>query len=889
VVTGFTFHLIPHTHWDREWYLPESILLPRLVATLDDLIEQLRSDPDAKFLLDGQTILVEDYLRVRREREPELSAMVSAGRLQVGPWYILGDELIPSGESLVRNLLAGQLDARRLGGRTEVLYSPDAFGHPGVWPSLAAEFALRYGVLWRGLGGEAGQERDLYRWRGPDGREVLVYHLPPDGYEVGASLPADPERLPGIWSEVRGKLVARGATSHIAVFIGADHHSAHPELGKLRSLLEGIEPGSGFRISRLEEFFSAAAAEAGTLPVLCGELRWSYGYTWALQGVHATRAPLKRRHALAELSLGRIAEPLAALAQALRGGDRRPVLQHAWRTLLQSQFHDSIAGTTSDAVTQRVELRLEDARHLASEIARSSLDQLVGNTPDRARAEPGLAAPRLVLWNPVPRRRRGVITADLSWFRRDVLVGPPSNRKPREGVGARRVELHGGATEVPVQLLGVRRGQERLDAPHHYPDQDEVDWTRVALRTPELPGMGLEVLQPAEHLSQAPPGTAWQNGRALGNEFLEVNIGPTGALNLLDRRNGERFRNLFAFESGGDDGDTYTYCPPEGDRIQRVHGVVPVRALAEGPLVAATEARWSMRAGRGARGEPSGLLRVRLIVALYAGSPSVRCTLEIDNQASNHRLRLRNPTGLRAKHAVAGSQFGAVKRAIAEPAGRDYPRETPVTTAPAHRYVATATGMRGLAFFAPGFFEYELDRQGDLLVTLLRSVGQLSTGNLATRPGHAGWPVSTPGAQCHGVERMQFGLAPVTEGEIEGGTALPELWEDLFLPIRGVWMRQASPLSPAVFDIRLEGFGLVFSALKPADHGEGIVLRCYNATPRPTAGLWHFAEPVGSARRARADERELHEIRLGDGGRIVPFHAAAHEIVTIMVTFAQPR
>ena len=886
-MTGLTFHLVPHTHWDREWYLTESTFLARLVSTIDDLLLRLHSDTDTKFLLDGQTILLEDYLRVRPEREPEVAELVRAGRLQVGPWYVLADEQIPSGESLIRNLLAGQTDAARLGGRADVLYSPDAFGHPATWPTLAAEFGIRFGVIWRGLGGEAGQERDLYRWRGPDGREILLYHLPPDGYEAGAGLPADAERLPPAWNRVRATLVPRAATRHIAVFVGADHHAVHPALGRLRSLLEQIEPGSEFRISRLEDFFVAASAEAMALPVICGELRWSYGYTWTLQGVHATRAPLKRRHAIAELSLGRMAEPLAALAQATRGGDRRPLLQHAWRTLLQSQFHDSIAGTTSDPVAQRVELRLDDARSLASEIARTSLDELAGNIPDRARAKPERAAPRLVLWNPVPRRRSTIVVADVSWFRRDVLVGPTGDRHPRVGSGYHPFHLLNPAGEVPVQRLGRRGGQERLDAPHYYPDQDEVDWTRIAFRVPEIGGLGLGVLEVAEHISVPPRGTAWQKGSALGNEFIEVRIAANGSLQLLDRRNQERFRDLFLLESGGDVGDSYTYCPPSRDNLSRAQGSVRVSALAAGPLVASLEARWRIQAGRGLGGERSGVVGVRLIVTLYAGCPTVRCTLEIDNRASNHRLRLRSRTSLPGGNAVAGAHFGNIERPVAAP-GSGYPRETPVRTAPAHRYVVRAAGARGLAVFAPGFFEYELDRNGDLVVTVLRSIGELSRGDLPTRPGHAGWPVATPLAQCHGIERLQLGIAPITQTELEGGTAVPELWEDLFLPVRGVWLRQASPLSPAAIDVRLEGYGLVFSGVKPAEEGEGMVLRCYNATARPTAGLWHFAEPVSSARRARADERALHDIRLGEGGRIVPFHAAAHEIVTIMVAQARP-
>ena len=188
-MAGYTFHLIPHTHWDREWYLPQSTFLARLVPALDDLLDRLSTESGSTFLLDGQTVLLEDYLGVRPDHEAAVAELVRSGRLQVGPWYVLADELIPSAESLIRNLLAGQTDAARFGGRSDVLYSPDAFGHPAIWPQLAGEFGIRFGVIWRGLGGEPGQERDLYRWRGPDGREVLLYHLPPDGYEIGAALP----------------------------------------------------------------------------------------------------------------------------------------------------------------------------------------------------------------------------------------------------------------------------------------------------------------------------------------------------------------------------------------------------------------------------------------------------------------------------------------------------------------------------------------------------------------------------------------------------------------------------------------------------------------------------------------------------------------------------
>ena len=381
---------------------------------------------------------------------------------------------------------------------------------------------------------------------------------------------------------------------------------------------------------------------------------------------------------------------------------------------------------------------------------------------------------------------------DLTWFRRDVLVGPPGDRVPRVGSGRRPFHLAGSDGLMAVQPLGGGPAQERLDAPHHYPDQDVVDRVRVAFAAPEVGGLGLMNLQPVDGAARVSHAGTWIRGRSMGNELIEVSVEAGGALRLLDRRTRQSYRDLLVLESGGDAGDTYTYCRPARDRIHRSRGPVTVRPLARGPLVVALEAEWRMRAGR--RGRGAGTIAVRLVVSLYAGSPIVRCTLEIDNQAAYHRLRARLSTGLPDGSAVAGGQFGSIERTGVRADHRKYPRETPVATAPAHRYVATAVKSRGLAVLAPGFFEYELDRRGDLVVTLLRSIGTLSRDDLPTRRGHAGWPVATPEAQCLGAERLQLAIAPVRQRDIDGGTALPLLWEDAFLPVQGIWLRQATPL-----------------------------------------------------------------------------------------------
>ncbi len=878
---SLVFHLIFHTHWDREWYLPEPAFRVRLIGLLDDALGRLEREPAFRsFLLDGQTVLVADYLAVRPDARDALRAAVGAGRLQVGPWYVLADEQIPSGESLVRNLLAGRADAERLGKRLDVLYSPDAFGHPAMVPDLAREFSLPAGVLWRGL---TDLGSDLARWRGPAGGELLLYHLPPSGYEIGAALPADGEALADAWPPVRDALVARAATRHVAVFVGADHHRAHAAPELLRRLLVQLEPEHEVRISRLDEYLAAAGEEIREAPTVGGELR-SHGYTWALQGTHGTRAPLKRRNAALEVRLERIAEPLVALA----GGndDLRAALDGAWRALLANQFHDSICGTVADAVALTMEARFAEVEATVDEVTRRALHRRLGHDPDRARQSPGAVAPRLAVWNPAARPRAGVVLADISWFRRDVLVGPPGARLPRSGAGAPAFSLVAGDGRVlPVQVLGRRSGHERIDADSHYPDQDEVDVVRVAFECPPLDGLALDALavRPGVPAARRSGPDVRIRGRTLANERLRVEVTPGGALALTDRATGARYDGLLRLESSLDAGDCYTWSPAAGGRPARSAGVVRVRPLATGPHAGVLEARWSFQAGRHPAGRGAGRIDARLVLRLHQGSALLYCSLELDNGAIDHRLRLRVPTGLAGSRLTTGTQFGMVTREPVRIDAPAHPREIPAATAPAHRVAAAAAGSRGLAIFAPGFFEVEWTAGGDILVTALRAVGQLSRGDLPARPGHAGWPTPTPLAQCLGVDRIDLALGPVSERDLERPDRLSALWEDALLPVSAWWLRDAVPPLAAPDAVALEGRGLVLSAIKPAENGSGLVLRCYNAGTSATAGCWRFRPPRAGAVRLRADEREPRPAPLMEGGCVLPFDAAPHEWVTHLV------
>src|SRR3989337_2415308 len=183
------FVVVPHTHWDREWYLPFEAFRARLVRMMDALLELLDRDPEYKhFVLDGQTIPLDDYLEIRPERRPDIERLVKAGRLLIGPGYVLPDEFLIGGESPIRNLQSGIRSAKAYGGAMMVGYSPDAFGHTAHLPAILRGFGIGTVAIWRGVGREATTSE--FRWTSPDGSEVLVLHFP-YGYGLMATLPTE--------------------------------------------------------------------------------------------------------------------------------------------------------------------------------------------------------------------------------------------------------------------------------------------------------------------------------------------------------------------------------------------------------------------------------------------------------------------------------------------------------------------------------------------------------------------------------------------------------------------------------------------------------------------------------------------------------------------------
>ena len=870
-------HVVSHTHWDREWYHPLERFRQRLVELIDELLDD-PPDARASFLLDGQAVLLDDYAGVRPERAGELASLLRAGRLEAGPWYVLADELIPSGEALVRNLLAGRRALARLGvAPPSVLYCPDSFGHPAALPDIAAGFGLPVIILSRGYGGPRWPAGDAVRWQGPGGAAALLYHLPRSGYEFGSHLPLDLDGARQRWEHMRAELAPRSSTGVILVPHGADHHARQTRWRDALDAIERAGESDGVHRSSLAAFAARLEQRAASqrLPVVRGELRDSYGYTWALQGTFATRAHEKRLNAHAERALLRDAEPWSALAG--RGaGARRPLVEAAWRDLLGAQPHDTLCGCSIDDVAMAMETRLRGVLAQARGLRDDSIAGLLGHDAAAAREARDRWTPVAVVRNSAPRARAGVAIIDVEQFMADVPVGPGSapvaDAAPLPTAEPPRIPSLGR-----VQVLSAGTRFSRVESPRHYPDNDLVSVHRVAAWVSGVPAYGLttHAIGQGARPRGGPSGRVVTGPRSLRNAHIAVSVDEHGHVSIEQPATGRVARRAISIVDEADVGDLYTPAPRPRACIVESRGVRRVHA---GPLRGELELRYRIRESARARSVDAN---VTLRLTLDADAPFLRIGVAGENRRGDHRMRLAIRGDVENGAVWADAAFGPVRREPLVVSDAERAVERPQPTAPLHRYVSLFGDRAGMTVFSDGLAEYEARTDGELLVTLVRAVGELSRNDLPERPGHAGWPAPTPAAQCIGPFEAALAVmfhgprVPAVVDEIECAA------DDVLLPLAGDTLRAAIDPPASVAGVELAGPGLAFSSIKESEAGGWLVLRCVNLRDDEVRGAWRLPFVPVAARLTRLDETVLSE--LATSGSDVEFAAPPRAIVTILV------
>ena len=858
--------VVSHTHWDRAWYLPFQTFRHRLVRLVDRLLDLLEDNPDYRaFTLDGQTILLEDYLDVRPDQEDRLRALIADDRLLIGPWYTLPDLFLVSGEAIIRNLQIGHDHCEDFGGAMPVGYIPDPFGHIAQMPQLLRGFGLDNYLFMRGMGREMKERLGaLFNWRAPDGSTVrAVYQR--QGYFPAAAL-----GQPGIYGRFDGRaptlddareqiqeaIDTMGPLQEQRTLLLSNGFDHMPEQPALPALLEGLNDSMDtieLAHGTLPQFIDELEAEiddAADLPVYEGDLLGNADHP-ILQSVYSARLYLKRQNHRAQHRLTRVAEPVSAWLDAAGiGPDARPLLRTAWTTLLQNHPHDDICGCSVDPVHADNEVRYRHVNEISSGLLTEHLERLQIEGGFAAPSETAARHTDVWVFNPHPERQTHRVEATITIPNPDGERGttPPPRRLAARADGA----------PVDVTVLDTEGDVMRCN----YLEQTWGRRYEVEFEV-EVPPLGYQLVHLYETDAPLPEAPSIEGPPALDNEHYRVTVAD-GGLRVVDKAGGQAYDEALQFVYDLDDGDTYSHGPVD-------HGpwwarLVNATTHPTRPDVLRLHHRLTVPAAYDRDDGPADNTILDLTTDVWlTPHRSVAVDVQYENTARDGRLRAVFPTGTSTRTAMADGHFRLAERTKPEVLTPEdaperhsgYPGELPYPTQHQGDFVVTegdvTEGDVHRTWIANrGSPEYELLwPEGDthVAVTLHRAVGKLSVEGGGIRWCQAGPSIPTPGAQCQRALRAQlaFGTGPVsrTEAARHGRTFAHPAWarELPFLP--HVDSDEEHPRAQA--GLRLDNPAVELSALRPADEAGTRVLRLVNRSDNPQSVTATFGVPVAAA------------------------------------------
>lgn len=825
-------HLISNTHWDREWYMSFESLRLRLLRLFDRLLALMDRDKKFRaFLLDGQFSALEDYLELRPEKKKEIRDLVATGRLEIGPWYTQPHETMVGGEALIRNLSLGIRECRQFGTELKISYNIDQFGHISQLPQILSGFGINAVVGWRGVPIESSS---VFRWVGSDGSAVNFF-FSNNGYGEATGLPESlddfneicentPFQRLGLRKRIEKLLALRTPNStgpHLLCLSGIDHAFAQKNLPHIIEIINQEFTDVTAQQSTLQEFTEMVLHDVKSNGIVLHEHKGELidPRTEILADVHSARPEVKQANRHVERLLVDWAEPFAAMAwSAGLLPYPQAALEHAWKILLQNQAHDSHACISAETVYHQVMSRFKQVEDIAREIAHESMLALTNTGNSHAEEELTIC-----IFNPLSHARDEVVTAEI-----DI----PTT------LDWKYFAIFNDDAELPAEITDIGSGVHiRYDPFRGHPQHVPVHRWRATFRATDLPALGFQRFTLRQATSQpcaAPTETLRVSPQTIENEFLRIQVQPDGRFNLVDKQNGHTYEQLHLFEDGGEAGYGFYHQPPVEDRIVSSLGqMAEISITHKNPFEVELQINQQLQIPEGLdpermrRSEQCSSCNICTNLRLRSGSPRLDIVTTVDNQASDHRLRVQLPTGISPAYALAGMPFDDVRR----------PPNGDTSVLPFQSRVAVTDGNRGLIIASDDLNEYELatDEKSTLILTLMRATDQLGCG--FTNPEHA-----MPTAQCLGKRVFRYSLI------LYGADPGPARREALNATAKPIAMVSRDPEDSTLPDydtppeLQLESGKLssinitspevIISALKRHNQRDSIVLRLLNTAEK---------------------------------------------------------
>ncbi len=836
-------YVINHGHMDIEWYMPLRSYRFWTAEALDELRRIAREHKDyVTYVLDGVTYVLDIYLEARPEAWEEIEKLITEKKLTIGPFYTQFDEWLPSGESIVRNCLYGNRSCRKYGNIMKAGYLPDNFGHPLQMPQILNNFGIDSLLFMRGMPEVQGEHPDEFKYIGLDGSSVVVSHFrnsyggafrifdkevepmqPRDmpyhqdyfSYEYYMELADHTEQNRIAEELIRNVLNNRNRypSGIVPLIAGCDHCPPQGKMAETLRLANSMQDEIEFIMGDAEGYIRLVQANAADMMEYDKEFIGSF-YQYILFGALSARSYLKRMNFGAEVLMERYTEPLDALASMLGYSGTQPQLDEAWKNLMINSTHDSIHGTSVDEVHIEMEARYAAVGQIAAGLSHDAI-KYTGRHMEPwwasqgkgilTFAPAGSEIPQLAqVWLPIGDERIGIYDRY-------------GNALPTQIISREKIELNG---------VGEPRNS-------YWPD--EKFRNVIFLAAAEANKVDSFVCKAETEL--------FENIKAdenyIENEYLRIEV--KGAyINILDKETGVWNYGLNLIEEDADAGDAWDYSATSipSETILSNKFAFSSHLVETGPVRATVEVRGIMEVPFKLLGDERSHKRVEIPLCFevslerYAKRADIRLTLE--NNAKDHRLRLKIPTGIKTDKIISQGQFGIIERHVERDKERKAWRQPPTKILPFREWLAADDGNTGLAIAVKGIYDYEAvinpdNNRTDIYLTLLRGFEYMGRISMLQRRGEASWCHHTPGAQCLGKHVIEWAYIPY-KSRIGNKAPFLSLVQSFLYPIMTHMVRAEQAevktggemLPFAFFDDNIQ-----FSAFKRSYDGTDYILRFF--------------------------------------------------------------
>lgn len=856
--------IIPHTHWDREWYFTSSKSMIYSLHDFDEIIDHLEQDQEFKcFILDGQTSIIEDYISMRPSMEERIKKLIRENRIATGPWYTQPDTLVVSGESLVRNLLYGTRKAKELGKCMEIGYLPDSFGMSEQMPQIYRGFGLKYAAFRRGIADGLVKKGEFY-WSSPNGDEVFVHNI----YAYGSFgyPPEKPEDLKKYLMESIENLKEKYAAGFILLFNGEDQKPIRKNLPKLIKTAREVLPNIDVEMMSLEEAMAEIEKSGIDFERYQGEFTFGQ-YSRTHKSIFSTRADLKIMNNRIENYLQNIAEPVSSLAYMLGCKYEERVFEKIWKLMLDNSAHDSIGMCNSDDTNRDVQHRFIEANHLSRALTELKLREISTKIPVKDHFQ-------FQVYNLLPYERGGLLETQLFLpFREVEIYDEEGNRYPSEVVDIKNVT--DSILKKSIREIGV--------------DNDShTSWHKEIQNIFEAKMLiDIEKLQPFSYKTlyirkkEKMQESLVQQNNCIENEYLSISINNDGRIDIYDKKRQKNYMDAIYFEDDGDEGDSYDYSEPTHNqylRNVRVKSIDNTSNTLKSTLHIILEMPLPYNLKERDQGKTSVCNRIALNLSLVKNNPNVEIDITVLNRAIEHRLRMVVNTDIYAKYSYADEQFGTIKRKVylkeVEFWKEEGWNEKPRTIEPMQSFVGIAKENSALQVITDSVREYQIigEKFNKIAMTILRSTPYLGKEELNDRPGReSGTKAPTPDAELmHKEIHAKYHMAYHDQYQAYD---FAKNAKEILTPIisyQGAQFKNNTtyfiltnprdkdlPSDYSAFEIKGD---VVLSTVKKAEDKEELVIRFYNPH-RSLSKNALFAGTSGSLYQSTLDERIISTIK----------------------------